>query len=258
MLASRHMTDTEEDRDRTPMTSRRTLMLAAAGLLAAPHHARAATTSVALRPGRPRAAIRARTEVQPNGEAFVIALATPGGPEGEVRLPTWYGDGRILQALPLAGREVLLTEFQGNRGTGIVQKLVAVIGCDDAGALRVLGIETRSFRDAQVSNARRSLDGRIEASARRDALLLRHATTGRIGVGPERRERWTTALGWSGQGVLSASSTPRDAGEIRRRVDRARARMAAILSAAPLTDATRIDYDATGIWSVGEAIEFSG
>ncbi|WP_137125173.1 hypothetical protein [Roseomonas sp. HF4] len=240
------------------MTSRRALMLATAGLLATQAAARAATTTIALRPGQPRAAIRVRTETLPAGEAFVIAFSGDGAPQDEIRLPTWYGDGRILQAVPVAGREVLLAEFQGNRGTGVAQKLVAAIGCDDDGALRVLGIETLSFRDAQVSNARRRLDGRIEASARRDALLLHHATTGRIGIGPERSERWTTRLRWTGQGILAAPPTPRDAGEIRRRVDRARERLRPILAGASLTDATRIDYDATGIWSVGDAIEFSG
>jgi hypothetical protein len=236
------------------MILRRSILLAAAGALAVPAAARAATTGIALRPGAPRATIRARTARSDAGEAFVIAFTGEGAPEGEIRLPTWYGDGRILRALPIAGREVLLVSFQGNRGTGVAQKLAAVIGVDDAGALRILGIETLSFHDAQVSTASRRMEGAVEARPERDALLLRMSTTGRVRPRPETTERWTTRLAWSGQGVLAAEPTPRDAGEIRRRVDSARARIAAILAAAPVTDATRIDYDETGIWAVGYAV----
>jgi hypothetical protein len=234
------------------MTSRRTVLLAAAGLLAAPA-ADAATTGIALRPGQPRSAIVAQTIRGDAGEALAIRFTGPAAPEGEIRLPTWYGDGRILRALPVAGREVLLASFQGNRGTGVAQRLVAVIGCDDAGALRILGIETLSFRDAQVGTASRRMQGAIEATSARDALLLRQSTTGRIRPRPERTERWSTRLAWNGTGILAAAPAPRDAGEIRRRVDRARAKIAAILAAAPVTDATTIDYDETGIWAVGYA-----
>jgi hypothetical protein len=234
------------------MTPRRTALLAAAGLLAAPP-ARAATTDIALRPGGPRSAIRARTQRGARGEAFVITFSGPDAPAHEVHLPSWYADGRVLRTLPVAGREVLLAAFQGNRGTGVAQRLGAVIGVDDAGALRVLGIETLSFHDAQVSTASRRMEGAIEPRPERDALLLRQATTGRIRPRPETQERWTTRLAWSGAGVLVAEPTPPGAGEIRRRVDAARARIGAILAATPVTDATAIDYDGTGIWAVGYA-----
>ncbi|CAH0262655.1 hypothetical protein [Roseomonas sp. CECT 9278] len=234
------------------MTSRRSLFLAAAGLAGAPA-AQAAATTIALRTGQPHSTIVARTIRGAAGEAFAIAFTGAGAPQGEIRLPTWYGDGRILRSLPIAGREVLLASFQGNRGTGVAQKLAAVIGVDDAGALRILGIETLSFHDAQVSTASRRLEGVIEPRPERDALLLRMSTTGRIRPRPETTERWTTRLSWAGAGVLNAEPTPRDAGEIRHRVDAARAKLAAILAAAPITDATRIDYDETGIWAVGYA-----
>lgn len=242
-----------EDGRTTPMTTRRTLMLAAAGLLGCHPAARAATTTIALRPGQPRAAIQVRTEALPAGEAFVIALAGPAAPEGAIRLPTWYGDGRILRALPIAGREVLVAAFQGNRGTGVAQTLMAVIGCDDAGALRILGIETLSFRDAQVGSATRRLDGGLEAAPERDRLVLRHASAARRGNRRETPERWTTALAWTGRGILAAPATPPRAGEVRRRIDAARARMARLLGPAPVTDATGLDYDGTGIWAVGYA-----
>jgi hypothetical protein len=93
----------------------------------------------------------------------------------------------------------------------------------------------------------------IEPRPERDALLLRQTTTGRIRPRPETSERWTTRLSWSGQGVLAAEPTPPGAGGIRRRVDAARARIAARLSAAPVTDATAIDHDETGLWAVGYA-----
>ncbi len=236
------------------MTLRRSILIAAAGALALPVAAGATTTGIALRPGAARVTIRARTVRSDAGEAFVIAFTGEGAPVGEIRLPTWYGDGRVLRALPIAGREVLLASFQGNRGTGVAQKLAAVIGMDDAGALRILGIETLSFHDAQVSTASRRLEGAVEPRPERDALLLRQTTTGRVRPRPETTERWTTRLSWAGSGLLVAEPTPRDAGEIRRRVDAARAKVAAILAAAPVTDATRIDYDETGIWAVGYAV----
>lgn len=247
--AARRSTATPE----SAMTTRRSVLLAAAGLVAAPAGLQAATTTIALRPAQPRSEIRARTIRHARGEAFAITFSGPGAPEGEVVLPTWYGDGRILRALPLAGREVLLAAFQGNRGTGVAQVLAAVIGCDDDGRLRILGIETLSFRDAQVSTATRHMEGSIEPTPAHDALLLRHSTTARIRPRPDSRERWTTRLAWSGSGVLVAAPTPARAGEIRRRVDAARARIAAILGAAPVTDATAIDCDETGLWAVGYA-----
>jgi hypothetical protein len=235
------------------MTDRRSILIAAACVLAVPARARGATTAIALRPGAPPATIRARTVRSDAGESFAIDFTGPGAPAGEIRLPTWYGDGRILRALPIAGREVLLASFQGNRGTGVTQRLVAAIGCDDAGALRILGIETQLFRDNQVSTASRRMEGRLEATSARNALLLRQSTTGRVRPRPERTERWTTRLAWDGTGILAAAPTPRDAGDIRRRVDAARGKIAAILSAAPVTNATRIDYDETGLWAVGYA-----
>jgi hypothetical protein len=236
------------------MILRRSILVAAAGALALPVVAGATTTGIALRPGAARVTIRARTVRSDAGEAFVIAFTGEGAPEGEIRLPTWYGDGRILRALPIAGREVLLASFQGNRGTGVAQKLAAVIGMDDAGALRILGIETLSFHDEQVSTGSRRMEGAVESRPERNALLLRQTTTGRVRPRPERSERWTTLLSWSGGGVLAAEPTPRDAGEVRQRVDAARGRIGAILSAAPVTDATGIDYDETGIWAVGYAV----
>ncbi|BDG73375.1 hypothetical protein [Roseomonas fluvialis] len=235
------------------MTSRRSILFSAAGLCAAPS-AQAATTTFTLRPGQPPSTVVARTARGDRGEAFVIAFTGAAAPQGEIRLPTWYGDGRVLRSLPVAGREVLLASFQGNRGTGVAQKLAAVIGVDDAGALRILGIETLSFHDEQVSTASRRLEGVIEPRPERDALLLRQSTTGRVRPRPESTERWTTRLAWTGSGVLAAEPTPPGAGEIRRRVDAARAKIAAVLAAEPVTDATRIDYDETGIWAVGYAV----
>jgi hypothetical protein len=239
------------------MILRRSILVAAAGAPALPAAARAATTGIVLRPGAPRATIRARTVRSDAGEAFVIAFTGAGAPEGEIRLPSWYADGRVVRTLPIAGREVLLASFQGNRGTGVAQKLAAVIGVDDGGALRVLGIETLSFHDAQVSTASRRMEGVVEPRPERDALLLRMSTTGRVRPRPETTERWTTRLAWAGTGVLAAEPTPAEAGEIRRRVDAARGRMTAILAAAPVTDARRIDYDGTGIWAVGYAAALS-
>jgi hypothetical protein len=66
-------------------------------------------------------------------------------------------------------------------------------------------------------------------------------------------ERWSARLAWSGDGPLrppaAGSISP---GVVQRRVDAARTRILALL-AAPLTDATRIDFDATGIYAIGDA-----
>lgn len=229
--------------------NRRALILAALAAFPFPAVARAATTSLALRPGAPRTPIAARTLPAERGETFAIAF----GEHGEVRLPTWYGDGRVLRALPLAGREVLLAAFQGNRGTGVAQRLVAIIGWDDAAGLRILGIETLSFRDAQVSASTRRMNGTITPTERRDALILRHETVLRPARGPERREAWTTRIAWTGSGLLAAPPTPPRAGEVQRRVDAARARIAVPLAAAPVMDATTLDYDEAGLWAVGYA-----
>lgn len=228
---------------------RRAVLLAALAAFPLPATARAATTSMTLRPGVPGTRIAARTLRTDAGEAFAVAI----GDHGEIRLPTWYGDGRVLRTLPLAGRHVLLAAFQGNRGTGVAQRLVAVIGWDDAAGLRILGIETLSFRDAQTSAASRRITGGLQPTPGRDALILRHETVLRRGRGPEQREAWTTRLAWSGSGLLAAPATPPRAGEVQRRVDAARARIGAPLAAAPVTDATGLDYDEAGIWAVGYA-----
>lgn len=230
--------------------------------LLAPASARAATGEIRLLPGGPRLAIRARIEPHPSArEALAIAFAGPGAPGARVLLPSWYGRARVLEALPVARREVLLAAFEGNRGTGIAQELAAVIGADDAGRLRVLGIETLSFRDRQTGQGWRRMGGRIEAEPGREALRLAMTSTARLPrrppgpqPGPEEREGWTTRLLWGGEGPLRpAAATPPRASALRRRVDEARARVLALL-AEPVTDLTALDFDATGLWAVGYAV----
>jgi hypothetical protein len=238
----------------------RRALLALPCLAATP--ALAITTHIALRPGAPPFAVQAR--IAPHGEAreaLAISFAGPGAPEGRVLLPSWYGRARVLNALPIASREVLVAAFEGNAGTGVYQELMAVIGCDDAGRLRILAIETLSFRDNQVSTAWRRTSGQWEVGPRRDALILRMRSTARLPTrppgprpGPERTERWSTRLAWNADGPLRpAAEAPARPGAVQRRVDAARARILALLDA-PVTDATRIDFDATGIFAVGDAV----
>lgn len=241
------------------MVARR-LLLAAALLPAAP--ARAATTTIRLRPRGPRLTIAARIEAHPTArEALAIAFAGPGAPAERVLLPSWYGRARVLSALPISGREVLVAAFEGNRGTGLYQELLAVIGTDDAGRLRVLAIETLSFRDQQTSAGWRRMSGRLEAEQGHAGLRLSMSSTARLPrtppgptPGPERRESWTTRLVWGGDGPLRpAAPTPPRASALRRRVDAARDKVMALL-ASPVTDATGLDFDEAGLWAVGYAI----
>lgn len=153
------------------MISRRAL-LALPCLAATP--ALAVTTHIALRPGAPPFAVRAWVEPHAEArEALAISFTGQGAPEGRVLLPSWYGRARVLNAMTIASREVLVAAFEGNAGTGLYQELMAVIGCDDAGRLRILAIETLSFRDNQVSTAWRRTSGQFEPGPRRDALILR-------------------------------------------------------------------------------------
>lgn len=240
------------------MISRR-LLLGAPLVAAAP--AWGVTSDIRLQPGAPRLGVRARIEPHPTArEALAIAFAGPGAPESRVLLPSWYGRARVLQALPIARREVLLAAFEGNRGTGIFQELLAVIGADDGGRLRVLGIETLSFRDQQSGMGWRRMTGRLEAEPGRDALRLSMSSIARLPrtppgpqPGPEERENWTTRLIWGGEDPLRpAVPARRSASALRRRVDVARAQVSALLTE-PVTDVTTLDLDATGLWAVGYA-----
>ena len=47
----------------------------------------------------------------------------------------------------LAGRDLVLLGFEGNTGTGVFQELLLIAGVDNAGRLRILGIETLSSRE---------------------------------------------------------------------------------------------------------------
>lgn len=239
---------------------RRRALLTLPCLAATP--ALAVTTHVALRPGAPPFAVQARIEPHAEArEALAISFTGQAAPEGRVLLPSWYGRARVLNALSIAGRDVLVAAFEGNTGTGLYQELMAVIGCDDAGQLRVLAIETLSFRDNQVSTGWRRSSGQFETGPRRDALVLRMRSTARLPTrppalrpGPEQTERWSTHLAWNADGPLrpSAAASVRP-GIVQQRVDAARARIMALL-ATPMTDATRIDFDATGIFAVGYAV----
>ena len=240
------------------MTPRRAL-LALPCLAAMP--AQAATTTIALRPGTPRLAVQARIEPHPEArEALAITFSGDGAPAGRVLLPSWYGRARVLNTMPIAARDVLVAAFEGNTGTGVYQELMAVIGCDDAGVLRLLAIETLSYRDNQTSMAWRRTSGQFETEHRRAALLLRMRSVARLPThppgprpGPERTERWSTRLAWSADGPLQPpTAEPATRGVVQRRVEAARARILALL-ATPITDATRIDFDATGIYAIGDA-----
>ncbi len=237
----------------------RRALLALPGLAATP--AVAAATTIALRPGAARMTVDARIEPHPAArEALAITFTGAGAPDGRVLLPSWYGRARVLHLMPIAAREVLVAAFEGTTGTGVYQELMAVIGCDDGGVLRILAIETLSFRDNQTTAAWRRTSGRFETEHRRAGLILQMRSTARLPTrppgprpGPEQTERWSVRLGWTGDGPLRPPAVaPIGPGVVQRRVDAARARILTLL-ATPLTDATSIDFDATGIYAIGDA-----
>lgn len=193
---------------------------------------------------------RAQMVSEPNG---ALCLRIRLRDVGQVVLPSRYGNARIVGRLTAQGREVLLASFEGNHGTGVSQRLGALIGMDDEHRLRVLGIETLEAQDSQINSANRSVLGAVTGTPSGFAVSVVVRTdldhpNHRV---PSRVARWRTELPWSGCGAIPAPPAPAGAQEEHERIDRARTAAAAWLAEAPRTDLREAPFEDWGLWNVG-------
>ena len=187
-----------------------------------------------------------RARLITRADARPVLLVTIG--TAEFRLPSWYGQAGIETRLRAAGRDLLLVGFEGITGTGVRQRLGALLGFDNAGAPRVLGIETLSALDAQISTEQRETQGRFAATEAGLRLTMRQRTTRH---GRANSLEWRTAFTWTGDGIPQAAPTPPGASEPRARIDTARAAISGWLALAPRTDPTAAPLEETGLYAAG-------
>jgi hypothetical protein len=147
----------------------------------------------------------------------------------------------VLGRVNAAGREVLLARFEG-RGE---QMLLTIIGFDNAGALRVLGIETRTAK-AGSGNVTRETDGRLAAAPNGFSITMGMRGRGLPSL------RWNTNLPWDGEGVIDAPATPPGSPAERTQVDDARREVAAYLAAEPRLDFRAVPLRDWKIFRVGQ------
>ncbi|RVT95926.1 hypothetical protein EOD42_12370 [Rhodovarius crocodyli] len=193
---------------------------------------------------------RAQIMVEPSGG---MCMRIRVRDVGQIVLPSWYGNARVVGRLTARDREVLLVSFEGNHGTGVSQRLGALIGMDNTRQLRVLGIETLEAEDNQVSTANRSTLGAVTGQPGGFAVsvVVRTDIEHHGRRQPSRVARWRTELPWDGQGVIPAPPPPPGAQEEHARVDRTRAAVADWLAEAPRTDLREAPFEEWGLWNVG-------
>ena len=190
--------------------------------------AASAQSALRVRPGQPTLPYQSRMITDAE---FGPWLQIDIGTLGTVMLPSRQRRAAVLGRLQAAGREVLMARFEG-RGE---QMLLAIIGFDNAGAMRVLGLETRSAK--VVSGAvTRETDGRLAAAPNGFAI-----TMGMRGRGTPSL-RWNTNLPWDGEGVIPAPDTPGGSPAERVFVDDARREAAAWLAAEPRRDFRQVPW----------------
>jgi hypothetical protein len=171
-----------------------------------------------------------------DGPALVIAFEGEGAPAERITLPTRYGHARLIGLLPVRGRELALAAFEANTAAGEYQEIAAVIGREDSGLLRIIGLETIRYRRTGACDAVNLLTGRFTAQP--DGTGLRYDVFAR-GLGStcpapragalSWREEFGTTLRWTGSGVLTLPIRRATAGRTRIRVEAARARAIAWL-----------------------------
>jgi hypothetical protein len=202
-----------------------------------------------LRPGGPPVAI----EVAPATLARdrVQRIAATGALTGEVILPSQTGGVGTPVVLPFANREVVVVNMAGMTGTGLAQQLGAVIGADDQGRLRIIGLENLDARDNSTCETEGRLTGRF-APAEGGALGLACAfqrvrgSCGQRWRGPPVSLAWTDVLAWDGQGALRGEPPPEDASRLRHAVANARQKVTSLLTPV-VTDLRGVDWDGTGV-----------
>ena len=196
--------------------------------------------------------IPATLRMLPLERGLLLGFETDGVTEA-VSLPSWHGHARVFAVLPLRGREVVLASFEGNTGTGVYQEIAAIIGREDDGALRILGLETLRYRTAGPCDAQSLFTGRFTAQPDGTGLRYDVFARGLPGACPPRRagagwrEEFGTTLRWSGAGVLALPVRRGEAGRTRIRVEAARARAHAWLRAAPRVVVTQQDLQRLGL-----------
>ena len=256
-----------DPRERSGMIHRRTLLSVALGTLplpalaqlspAAPEDAAEAGVAsrrparlrtprlVLLRPGAPMVTLHAGVVAE---QGLSVRFSGAGAPGGRILLPSWYGYGRVFQILRLRGRDIVLAAFEGNRGTGVYQEIQAAIGLDDAGVLRILALETLSYRMSGPCHDNWRLDGALrpgagEGALRYEARLERREPDCRSQrPRAPRREDWTDTLRWDGGGPIMGVPPPANAKDGQRRTAEIRALVAAWL-VSPRTTVTLDDVE---------------
>jgi len=184
---------------------------------------------------------------------LILNVSASGGAAETITLPSWYGFARVFAVLPMRGREVVLAAFEGNTGTGTYQEITAIIGREDSGALRILGLETLRYRKTGACDGYGQFTGRFTAQP--DGTGLRYDVFARglpSGCPPRRagagwREEFGATLRWSGTGVLALPVRRAAAGRTRMRVEAARPRAHAWLRASPRLAVTSEDVQRLGL-----------
>ncbi len=196
---------------------------------------------------------RLTVRIVPLERRIEISFTRPRGGAETVSLPSWYGFARVFAVLPMRGREVALAAFEGATGTGLVHDIAAIIGREDGGRLRILGLETLRYRDISTCDGQRFFSARFTAQPDGTGLRYDVFARGLPSACPPRRagagwrEEFGTTLRWSGTGVLALPVRRGEAGRTRIRVEAARARAHAWLRAAPRLVVTLEDIQALGL-----------
>jgi hypothetical protein len=205
--------------------------------------AASAQSALRARPGQPTLPYQARMITDAE---FGPWLQVDVGTLGSVRLPSHHRRAAVLGRVNAAGREVLLARFEGPRfDRDGEQMLQALIGFDNAGQLRVLGIETRTAK-VMSGAVTRETDGRLAAVPTGFAITMSMRGRGMPSL------RWNTNLPWDGEGTIDAPATPPGSPAERTQVDDARREVAAYLAAEPRLDFRAVPLRDWKIFRVGQ------
>lgn len=250
------------------MIPRRTALLAGLLLptpaLAQPHratpHAPPPHPPAPAAPAARRAEARLRAGAPPIGFELTGAsigrdrvqrLRASGAVGGEIILPSRSGGTGSARVLPMHDREVILVNLAGLVGTGVAQQLGALVGADDQGRLRIIGLENLDARENSSCQSEGRLTGRLEPGE--DGTLLLACAFQRVRgpcgqnwTGAMPRLAWTDTLTWDGRGAVQGEPAPDDASRLRHAVANARAKVAAMLTPV-VTDLRGVDWEATGV-----------
>lgn len=189
-------------------------------------------------------------------KTFEFHATGRGAPAGRITVPSWYGGAHLEGVVRIAGRDLVLIAFEGNTGTGVFQELLLIAGVDNAGRLRILGIETLSSRENGDCALAETLAGRVQASPGGQALRVRYIGAGtRTNACPARpggrrpwHENWQVVLPWTGEGVLPPATASGRIGSVARRLDNTRARTARWLAEAPRDVLSAEDMDRLSLY----------